>query len=857
MTQVSTGQVTAPQTAAPALEALPAGAQLRGQVASGAPEGMMRLVVGSARLDVKADLPLPAGTPVLIEVEQPAPVMRLKVSADEAALQGRGQPQANAGQSSGAGASPATGLAPGQATSDASLQAQQLKSAAALAQAAGGTTPAQAPLQTGTAQARPVLANVDLSTFVLLKADTKAPAAASGPIPAASASGSPASGSPVSSAAATGSAAAPGAPAGGQSAASAPAGAQATVQAAPQAGAQAPVPTVADAAGRGQPTAQAPVAGAAPSGTAPSAPSPGQAAGTAAAGSPAQVPAAGTMPAPSGSAGQGQISGQILGQTLGQTVGQPVGPGTNQAATPGANPVPGQPQGQAAGPQSSGQPSAPSLPSSPPSAAAVAGSTGMGAEGVGAAKPAVPSAAGLSAGAAVPSGAAPGQAATASASGIGAGPQMAPGLGQSAAANAGTAASNAAATGAPAQTAGPAASPAAAGSASGINRQMPAPASSADASAVTPSRASLSGAQTEAELQALARGPGPLTAAGEAARALDPQALKAALAESAQARTVLSALMASAGKLDTAALPPAGQKLVEALKGLQADADSLSDPARLKAAVDAVLGLAASATGAMAAGLQRKGDVPQKADGLTMLLVRLAGLADEALAAQPQLPSGRKGAAQAGRGGMPSSLDPDTATALAQKTGAEVGERVRLQSVSRMAAEYLIRDMARAAGKGTAQEAQAGQARAASGAAAGGAPAGTSSGAPAARPVDVSLDLPVLIDGQSRVLSLRISRDPQNPDVPADPKGPEWRVRFSLDLPEGGLVEAAAGLRGTSSYVTLRAAEDETLAGFLSRRETLAALFADEGLDLEDLRILRAKPETVPAIAPLPLDRSS
>ncbi len=386
---------------------------------------------------------------------------------------------------------------------------------------------------------------------------------------------------------------------------------------------------------------------------------------------------------------------------------------------------------------------------------------------------------------------------------------------------------------------------------------MPSPAPSAAASGGALARPSLSGVQTEAELQALARGPGPLTAAGEAARALDPQALKAALAEPAQARTVLSALIASAGKLDKAALPPAGQKLVEALKGLQADADSLSDPARLKAAVDAVLGLAASATGAMAAGLQRKGDVPQKADGLTMLLVRLAGLADEALAAQPQLPSSRKGAGQAGRGGMPSSLDPDTATALAQKTGAEVGERVRLQSVSRMAAEYLIRDMARAAGKGTAQESQAGQARAVSGGTAGAAPAGSSSGAPAARPVDVSLDLPVLIDGQSRVLSLRISRDPQNPDVPADPKGPEWRVRFSLDLPEGGLVEAAAGLRGTSSYVTLRAAEDETLAGFLSRRETLAALFADEGLDLEDLRILRAKPETPPAIAPLPLDRSS
>ncbi len=443
----------------------------------------------------------------------------------------------------------------------------------------------------------------------------------------------------------------------------------------------------------------------------------------------------------------------------------------------------------------------------------------------------------------------------------GSGLAAAPGLGQSGQPNAGAATSSAAANAALPQTAGPLAptssSISSSGAASGINAHMSALAQTAAGSGASLSRPSLSGAQADAELQALARGPGPLTAAGEAARALDPQALKGALAEPAQARTVLSALMASAAKLDTAALPPAGQKLVEALKGLQADADSLADPARLKAAVDAVLGLAASGAGAMAAGLPRQAGVPQKTDGLTALLVRLAGLADEVLAAQPQLPSGRKGAAQAGRGGTPSSLDPETATALAQKTGAEVGERVRLQSVSRMAAEYLIRDMARTAGKGPAQDIQSGHVRSASGAAAGSAPAGASSGAPAARPVDVSLDLPVLVDGQSRVLSLRISRDPQDPDVPPDPKGPEWRVRFSLDLPEGGPVEAAAGLRGTSSYVTLRAAEEETLAGFLSRRETLAALFADEGLDLEDLRILKAKPETAPAIAPLPLDRSS
>ncbi|MEH0072455.1 flagellar hook-length control protein FliK [Pannonibacter sp. Pt2-lr] len=148
--------------------------------------------------------------------------------------------------------------------------------------------------------------------------------------------------------------------------------------------------------------------------------------------------------------------------------------------------------------------------------------------------------------------------------------------------------------------------------------------------------------------------------------------------------------------------------------------------------------------------------------------------------------------------------------------------------------------MAQNAGNGAGQEAQAGHGRSAASASAGTAASGTPSGTPAAsRPVDVSLDLPVLIDGQSRVLSLRISRDPQKPDTQPDPKGPEWRVRFSLDLPEGGPVEAAAGLRGISSCVTLRAVEEETLAGFLSRRDTLAALFADEGLELEDLRSSR------------------
>ncbi|MEH0073018.1 hypothetical protein V6L76_00305 [Pannonibacter sp. Pt2] len=851
MTQVSSGQVTAPQTAAPALETLPAGAQLRGQVVSGAPEGMMRLAVGSARLDVKADLPLPAGTPVLIEVEQPAPAMQLKVSADEAALQGRGPAQASAGQ--------AAGQVTGQATSEAILQAQQFKSAAALAQAAGAAKPAQTGPQAGGAQARPVLANVDLSTFVLLKADTNAAAAAAAQRSNGSPSGSPgsgsqASGSQVSGVAASGIAAASGAPVGGQATAAVPAGAQGAVQAAPQTAGQPGTAAVPDAAGRIPPPAPAPSGTAPPLGPAPGGPVPGQiAAGGVAAPAamvpPAQVPAAATDPVLSGSAGQTQNVGQLAGQ------------GASQGASQAEAQSLGQPQSgqqlsspQLSGSQLSGQPQAPSLPVTPASAAGGSASTGAGAEAEASAKPAIQTAAGQpAAGAAVSATAGTSaQAATAPASVLAAAPQLAPGLGQSAPANAGILASNAVPNALPGQGSG------ATSFSAGSNTPISVPMPSAASSAGTGSRPSLSGAQTEAEFQALARGAGPLTAAGEAARALDPQALKAALAEPAQARSVLSALMASAGKLDTAALPPAGQRLVEALKGLQADADSLSDPARLKAAVEAVLGLAASAGGPMASSLSRKTGGVQKTDGLTQLLVRLAGLADDVLAAQPLPPSGRKAGAQARSGAMPSHLDPETATTLAQKTGAEVGERVRLQSVSRMAAEYLIRDMAQNAGNGAGQEAQAGHGRSAASASAGTAASGTPSGTPAAsRPVDVSLDLPVLIDGQSRVLSLRISRDPQKPDTQPDPKGPEWRVRFSLDLPEGGPVEAAAGLRGISSYVTLRAVEEETLAGFLSRRDTLAALFADEGLELEDLRILKAKPEAAVAVPQAPLDRSS
>ncbi|MEH0072454.1 hypothetical protein V6L77_22880 [Pannonibacter sp. Pt2-lr] len=49
--------------------------------------------------------------------------------------------------------------------------------------------------------------------------------------------------------------------------------------------------------------------------------------------------------------------------------------------------------------------------------------------------------------------------------------------------------------------------------------------------------------------------------------------------------------------------------------------------------------------------------------------MRLAGLADDVLAAQPLPPSGRKAGAQARSGAMPSHLDPETATTLAQRPG--------------------------------------------------------------------------------------------------------------------------------------------------------------------------------------------
>lgn len=850
VTQVSTGQVTGQQTAGASLETLPAGAQLRGQIASGAPEGMMRLAVGSARLDVKADVPLPAGTPVLIEVEQAAPEMRLKVSADASALQGRTVPAA--------GSPPAAGPA----LSESVLQGQQLK-AASLAQVTAGSPSSAGSGGAAGVTSRPAQASVDLSTFVFLKTEASVPKTGNAPSTAAgvSRSGGAAGGQ------AAGGMASPTASqeAGGTVARStAGAGSQPGLQPSSQAGGPGgtpqnipPAPSqAASMAGGGgiSPSSQAASQAGVQAGNLSAAPTPqalasgaGQTTASSMAGAPAPVPvsaassAAGAVAAPS--AGVPSLAGTsspLAGMSgLGATVSGVSAPGAFGAGAVNL--------GGGAGLGTAGTP-ADFAGSAEQASPLTATSTGRAAvppppEGV------LPSPAGsastLASGSAMTPAGNPGA--------VSGGPQISTGAGAQVMPGAASPSSGVQAGGQPAAT------PSAA---SGPSVAKPVLASASGASdgpaAAMANLPPLSGPEAEAELQALARGAGPLTARGDAALALDPQALKPVLTEPAQARTVLASLMGTVSKLDVTSLPPAGQKLVEALKGLQADAESLSDPARLRAAVEAVLGLAAGAGGAVAAGLSRKANVPQKADGLTSLLVRLAGLADEVLLSQPSRSDGQKAGQTAAKPQVMQNLDPDAALALAQKTGGEVGERVRLHSASRMAAEYLIRDMAQAASRGSTHEAPAGQSRAVSGAgAAAQQSGGTGSSSPAARPVDISLDLPVLIDGQSRVMSLRISRDPQQAETVNDAKGPEWRVRFSMDLPDGGPVEAAAGLRGTSSYVTLRAAEDETLAGFLSRRETLAALFADEGLELEDLRILKAKPETSAAVPQAPLDRSS
>ncbi|NBN63789.1 flagellar hook-length control protein FliK [Pannonibacter tanglangensis] len=294
----------------------------------------------------------------------------------------------------------------------------------------------------------------------------------------------------------------------------------------------------------------------------------------------------------------------------------------------------------------------------------------------------------------------------------------------------------------------------------------------------------------------------------------------------------LSSVLALADGPETASLPAALQSFTATLRGFRMPAEAATDPAALRAAVELVAGLALPrGAGQPASGAPA---TAARADGLRSFLLTLAGLvadSQESAASAPARAGGAQAAPLAAAAGKPGRADPQSvgarltpgeAVSLARLTGQEAQVQGTLARLARALDEALVQDLRRSHARG-------------SGATEAGAGASSPSQA-AARAADLTLDLPLYVGGETRLLTLSIGRDGGGAGE-AGEGAAEWRVRFALALPATGPVEAAVSLRGKALAVVLRAEQPETVAAFQALSGTLQALLAEEGLELAGLQI--------------------
>ncbi|MBS8259896.1 flagellar hook-length control protein FliK [Roseibium polysiphoniae] len=795
------------------------GTEVQAKVVESRPDNVLRLAVGKETIEVKASAPLPKGTEVTVKVSGDAKQPQIQITPSV--------------QSSGNGA-PQSAAAPRTAPSPASVPpakpTAQLPDAAR-PQASPQASTAQTPTQGVPApSARPIqvpLLNVNLQGAANdASIPNQVPRSAGSPL--AQGAGTPVAGGPTPGAGSTPSSpSAPSSQAPSAAQTPAPGGATSVTGAAPQQSANAPAATPSGASPipTHQTAAQNPASAA--SSTPATTPANGANALPSGGGhTPPSVLATSSVPTPAGSAQQGLPNGAAVSSGAAQVSSTPSGapqtgalPSSAQAAPPtpgaGAQAVSASPTGTApaspAGGVISGQaPTTASPAGQPPQVggAAPAANPATAQAGPATAQVQTGSAAPPLAGRTVPQGALP----AASSSGAGAQTGLASASGQSVAVP-GNASVN---SGAPAVPTGTVAS---------------------GTSSAMKIRAQIAGKIETAYPQSFSGGVSASAAATGRPHVAQPLAEIAAkltpALESQQAS--LSGVFGQISSLSAASsvgkvsLPEPLQRVMQQILGMRLGNGGAPGGNDVANAVR-TSGLLAENSQANAA--------KTGAGDLKVLLGQMRGLLEglgvKSLPAkpltQPPLPSVRNMPAGQAQNASAASTD-----ALEEGEDPKILlTRLMRETDSAMSRIRLTQMVSRGLGGDEPTTQQASQ----------------------ARPMDVVMDLPLAVGQETAVLQMQIGRDPEH-DSGEDGEDKAWRLRFGLDLTATGPLEAAVSLRGGGTFVSLWVEREDTHRNLGAQHETIEAAFADAGLDLQELRLIRGLPIRAKSAAGARVDRQS
>jgi hypothetical protein len=270
--------------------------------------------------------------------------------------------------------------------------------------------------------------------------------------------------------------------------------------------------------------------------------------------------------------------------------------------------------------------------------------------------------------------------------------------------------------------------------------------------------------------------------------------------------------------------PPAVAGALAAILGFRLDAGGRLDGTALRQALMRIAGQSAGGTGQPPPGLDTLDEA------LAGLLRALRGTAGERQAPSRQAtPPPLPGLTRHPRGERPARASGELLSALGRRDGQGAAAMLAAKSEAALARGRL----AALASRGLLADAGADPA-----------------------PFDRVLDLPLLIGGETAVISLQIGRD-DTPGHEGEGAHAAWRLRFALDTDGTGPVEAVVGLDGARLFASIWAVREEIRMALNQRLPRLAVTLADLGLEVMDLKVLAGLPDDPPAASGQFVDRVS